>query len=319
MEFRLNSPTGALVATIEVGNTGGYQIWETRLANTTSVTGIQDLYLVFNGGAGIGNLNWFQFSRDPLPTDTGDIVLGGIYKISNKNSGKVLDVRNSSLQNGARIQQWDFFGSDNQLWRIEASGTDSYKITSVNSNKVLDVVDASIGDRARIQQWEDFGSANQQWQIEPFEDGFFEIISVNSGKALDILRGQTSNGADVIQFGRNASDSQKWTLELINVSSTRQTTQSPDGETKETIQHNNDQVMIYPNPSTDRRFSVRLPASIKQSSNLQLIDISGKLVYSKELTEQDTTIELPSQVKKGIVFLRIEGAEINLSKKLIVN
>ena len=63
--------------------------------------------------------------------------------ITNKNSGKVCDVEGNSQDNGARIQQWDSFQSDNQKWIIESAGTELYKITAVSSAKVMDVVGGS--------------------------------------------------------------------------------------------------------------------------------------------------------------------------------
>jgi hypothetical protein len=38
--------------------------------------------------------------------------------ISAVHSGKVLDVRDISTANGARIQQWDYVGGDNQKWEL---------------------------------------------------------------------------------------------------------------------------------------------------------------------------------------------------------
>ncbi|MBP1841268.1 carbohydrate-binding protein [Formosa algae] len=62
IEFRLGSTTGTLIGTATVGNTGGWQTYETVTANLTAVSGVQDLYLVFTGeGSSLFNLDYFQF------------------------------------------------------------------------------------------------------------------------------------------------------------------------------------------------------------------------------------------------------------------
>jgi len=88
LEFRLDQPAGPLLASVTVPLTGGWQTWQTQPGAATGGWGRHDLYLVFDGGSSIGNLNWFQFSSplSPLPppwtnTDLGTIALvgGGSY------------------------------------------------------------------------------------------------------------------------------------------------------------------------------------------------------------------------------------------------
>jgi O-glycosyl hydrolase len=67
IEFRLDSNTGTLVASVTVPSTGGWETWQTTSSATVSgATGVHDLYLVFNapasGTTGLGNINWFQFN-----------------------------------------------------------------------------------------------------------------------------------------------------------------------------------------------------------------------------------------------------------------
>ena len=45
-------------------------------------------------------------------------VTAGEYRIVAVHSGKVLDVQGISTANGANIQQWDWVGGFNQLWRF---------------------------------------------------------------------------------------------------------------------------------------------------------------------------------------------------------
>ncbi len=69
LEIRVGSPTGQLLGSIPVTNTGGWNTWKTVTANVQStVTGVTDLVACFKG-SGSGNLfnvNWIQFEEDAV-------------------------------------------------------------------------------------------------------------------------------------------------------------------------------------------------------------------------------------------------------------
>lgn len=312
MDIRLGSLNGTTIATVAFGNTGGWQSWVTRTVSVGQVSGIEDIYLVFNGGNGIGNLNWIVFNEgaiqnppaipenltavagdanvslswdtsanadtyqvrrstssnngystiasnvvettyqdqdvtngtlyyyrvravngdgtsgdsntvdarpeaDSDPDDDGhSIISGGTYTLTNRASQGVMDVSDFSQSNGARIQQWEPTGGDNQSWIIDDTGNGQYKITALHSNKVLDLTDGSLEDGAGVQQFDSFDNDNQRWELVAVEDNFFEIVSVTSGKALEIRDGDTTLGISVVQQSRDQSTKQQWGLLLIS-------------------------------------------------------------------------------------------------------
>jgi glucosylceramidase len=61
LEFHLDSITGTLIGTAELPITGGWQTWTTVSAPIAAASGTHDLYLVFRGGNGIADVNWFKF------------------------------------------------------------------------------------------------------------------------------------------------------------------------------------------------------------------------------------------------------------------
>ena len=78
IEIRLDSPTGTLVGTCSVANTGGWQTWTTRTCSVSGASGIHNLYLRFTGGSGyLLNVNWFRFTSGgvtPTSTPTATII-----------------------------------------------------------------------------------------------------------------------------------------------------------------------------------------------------------------------------------------------------
>jgi hypothetical protein len=65
IEVRLDSLNAPAIATVAVGNTGGWQSWTNKPKNIdTPVTGTHDVFLVFTGSgtADFVNVNWFTFS-----------------------------------------------------------------------------------------------------------------------------------------------------------------------------------------------------------------------------------------------------------------
>jgi cytochrome c len=66
IEVHAGSPTGALVAKIDIGQTGGWQTWKTSAAvDVTDPGGAQELFFVFKSksgsGGGLFNINWVHF------------------------------------------------------------------------------------------------------------------------------------------------------------------------------------------------------------------------------------------------------------------
>jgi beta-glucosidase len=66
LEYRIDRPDGPLIATVAVGNTGGWQSWTSRTVDvTSSPTGTHRLYVTARSASGsdLANVNFFQFAR----------------------------------------------------------------------------------------------------------------------------------------------------------------------------------------------------------------------------------------------------------------
>jgi beta-glucosidase len=65
LQYRLDSTTGPIIASVPLSSTGGWQTWTSRVTTlSASATGVHRLFITFTGtGGDLTNINWFQFSR----------------------------------------------------------------------------------------------------------------------------------------------------------------------------------------------------------------------------------------------------------------
>ncbi len=64
IEIRLGSPTGTLVGTLPVPNTGGFQSWQEKSVTINTVTGVHNVYFVFKGNsASLFNVDHWMFEE----------------------------------------------------------------------------------------------------------------------------------------------------------------------------------------------------------------------------------------------------------------
>ncbi|MBT2289348.1 RICIN domain-containing protein [Paenibacillus albidus] len=142
------------------------------------------------------------------------IVSGGIYTLTSKVSGKVLDVKDVSTADGAKMHQWTNHSASNQKFKVESTGDGYYKLTAVHSGKVLDVPNASTSSGVQLQQANENGSDAQRWRIADAGGGYYKLVSKASGLAMDVSGSSTADGAVVQQWTDNGTDAQKWLFTL---------------------------------------------------------------------------------------------------------
>jgi beta-glucosidase len=65
VQYRLDSATGPIIASVAISNTGGWQTWGSVTTNlSTGVTGVHTVVITTTGSGGdFVNLNWFQFTH----------------------------------------------------------------------------------------------------------------------------------------------------------------------------------------------------------------------------------------------------------------
>jgi hypothetical protein len=188
-----------------------------RYEQTVPVTSgtVLKYFFTYNNGTPAYDTSWFTYT-----VGQGQGIANGTYKITSKISGKVLDVKDNSTADGAKMHQWTNYDANNQKFKIESTGDGYYKITAVHSGKVLDVPNSSTSTGVQLQQWTDNGSNAQRWKIEDMGSGYYKVTSKVNNLVMDVSNSSTADGAVVQQWTDNGSDAQRWSFTLTNIQTT---------------------------------------------------------------------------------------------------
>jgi len=76
-------------------------------------------------------------------------------------------------------------------------------------------------------------------------------------------------------------------------------------------------MVIYPNPTSDGRFSIVLPAT-SHSVIVCIFDNQGRLLFEKVISNNNGQLNIDSGLKKGIYFVKVTSEGMNFAQKLIV-
>ena len=120
------------------------------------------------------------------------IADGKFYTISAAN-GKVMEVADFNMDNGAKIQLWDNANVEWQQWGFVAAGDGVYRLQNRFTGKMLDLNMGGVSDGTRVHQWEGAPASSQLWVVEPTNDGRVKIKSNLAGKLLDVTEFNTGD------------------------------------------------------------------------------------------------------------------------------
>ncbi|MFJ4618213.1 family 43 glycosylhydrolase [Streptomyces sp. NPDC088812] len=137
------------------------------------------------------------------------------YTLTNRNSGKCLDVTGSSTADGANVAQYTCNGGANQRWRIEDLGDDTSRLVNVAGGKVLDTADCSTADGADLRQWSWLDNTCQRFRFLATDSGYVRVVNQATGKVADVENCSTADSADVRQWTWLNNTCQQWRLNPV--------------------------------------------------------------------------------------------------------
>lgn len=138
-------------------------------------------------------------------------------RLTNKQSGLLLTVKDASFQDNAHIIQSSNHGEANQIWELVDKGDNYSTLASVNGYKVVHVWVTSSGDEL-IQYGDEDRTGNQQWCFVPVEEGengktYYAIVK--RGSEMVIAMPGNEDGARAQQQTFTGKDNQLWELDFI--------------------------------------------------------------------------------------------------------
>ncbi len=136
---------------------------------------------------------------------------GTAYRLTNANSGKVLDAVNCGTANGTSTDLWSSLGNSCQQWRFSGAGNGHYTITNVNSGTVLDSRNCGSTDGTAVQLWAPLGNVCQQWDVWAV-GSHYTISNVGNGMVLDAQNCGTANGTVARQWAQLDNTCQQWSI-----------------------------------------------------------------------------------------------------------
>lgn len=143
-------------------------------------------------------------------------LINGRYLIVNRNSGKVLQVPNSSAANGVQLTQSTYTNGLNQQWDVNPlpntfGGDYSYfTIKAAHSGVTVDVQGGSYDNGATIQQWNGGTNVFEQWILQYTTNGYFKIRTRWCNKVMAVNGTSTANGATILQWDDNGTLDHEW-------------------------------------------------------------------------------------------------------------
>lgn len=151
-----------------------------------------------------GSANTLAFTGAPALADITVRPLSGTdgTQVVGAQSGRCLDVNDSTITNGTQAQLWDCNGGQNQTWTYT-----SRKELVLYGNKCLDAYNLGTTNGTKVVIWDCNGQNNQKWNVN--SDG--TITNVNAGICLDANGAGTGNGTQMVLWACNGQANQKWT------------------------------------------------------------------------------------------------------------
>ena len=159
----------------------------------------------------------------PVPVCNANFDQNKYYKIVNKKSGKCLDVEGGRKDKYAAVEQYDYFGGDNQKWYIIPTSDGYCKMYAKHSNKILSCSYSWNGsqlyqDEDKKDNDKDNSHGEKEWKIECDKDGY-KITHRMSGRSCHEGNG-IYNGSHCQLWDWNSGDEERY--DLVDVTNDQQ-------------------------------------------------------------------------------------------------
>ncbi|PQV48997.1 putative secreted protein (Por secretion system target) [Jejuia pallidilutea] len=292
IEVRSGAIDGALLATVNItntGNWGNYQVFSNY--TTTNIEGVHDLYFVFKGGSGsLLKIDNFSFYFNSAANNLALASNGGVASQSSTGYGGEASRANDGDTNGnyggnsvshtehgteGSLKWWQVdLGENKIIWEIKIYNRTGSNYSADLNNFTVEVINAS-GDVTFSQFYEDY--PNPTLTIDT-GDIIGKVVKISKTSARGIQL------AEVEVYGTSTLSANDFLLEKIK---------------------------LYPNPTQEN-----ITISNAINSIVEIYNVSGILELKIPISENQKNISL-SNFKSGIYFLIFSNSQGTTVKKLI--
>ena len=193
----------------------------------------------------------------------------------------------------------------NQQWEEIDRGNGFYSYKKVNTNYCIDGGNGA-SNRQNLKLWTcNSTNVNQQWEKIRVTGNTYRLAKRNTNHSIDGKQGGANRQNVYLWSNNSTNQNQQWVFEIV-------------GSTK--IEQKQDvELLLYPNPFSNN-LTVELPSDIDSDMmSVQLIDITGKIVYQREQLATGQIIQISKDLPGGIYTLKWldEKNQLFTAKKVI--
>ncbi|HEY4290856.1 MAG TPA: carbohydrate-binding protein [Puia sp.] len=297
--LQLMQANGAVLTTVSVPNTGGFQTWQTVTATVTLPAGVQTLRIKSTGSSD-WNFNWMQFAQSSAP---------GAQAIP----GKIEAESYTVISGGGTQATTDAGGGLNVGWVDVGNYMDYYVNVGAAGQYAVSFRTATPNSGASLQLTTTAGAVLSTVNV-PRTSGWQIYQTVTANVTL-------AAGAQTIRVKCTGST---WNLNWLQfVKSTTSTATEGDAVSRNSAFMSDsttaigDELTLFPNPAHDQ-VTLRMNNEQIGKMQVQLIDGVGsvKAAYNFSKTSNFIQVNIPaSNLSAGVYFVRIQvGNKLEIKK-----
>ncbi|UOQ75068.1 carbohydrate-binding protein [Hymenobacter cellulosilyticus] len=276
--LQLRNSAGTVLGSVNVGNTGGWQNWQTINATVTLPAGRQTLRLFASASTGC-NVNWLSFaSTTPPPTSSTTIQAEAFTSMQGVQTETTTDTGGG--QNVGFIDATDWMAYANINFPTSGTYTIEYRVASPSGSTLSSDLNAGSIQLGNVTipatgGWQNWTTVRQ-------------TVNVNAG---------------TYSFGVYAQAG-GWNFNWLRI--TKGTAARPAETTLATADAGSlgRSLEVYPNPAA-HVLHLRAETSLA-GSRYQIIDATGRTVLSGQLQATDLDV---SALKAGVYTLRLTAED----------
>jgi GH18 family chitinase len=281
--LQLRNSSGTVLGSVNVGNTGGWQSWQTISTTLTLPAGVQTLRLHAQASTGC-NVNWLSFATAGTPSGT-TIQAESYFSMSGVQLESTTDAGGG--QNVGYIDTGDWMAYSNVSFPTSGSYTVEYRVASVSGGRLSCDLNAGA-----IQ----LGALNV-----PATGGWQTWTTI--AQTVNVTAGTYNFGV----FAQTGGWNLNWIRITKNAARAASVASNPAGSPKL------GELALYPNPAQDL-LHVKLP--VVGTAELTVTDPLGRVVLRQKTATGAAQLDLAA-LPKGVYVLTVRSGEEQLTQRFV--